>query len=153
MPKTAIELLIPDFQGIPEALRTVLQAGPDILGHNLETVPASTISGPAPTTAVPWSCSVLPGDRPGDPDQIGGHARLGESEEELLAVLQDLRAAGCAYVSLGQYLAPSLRHQPVVEFVPPERFDRLREAALELGFAHVESGPYVRSSYHADRYR
>ena len=154
MPKTAIELLIPDFQGIPEALRTVLLARPDILGHNLETVPrlyhirAGADYG--------RSLELLRTAReiaPEIPTKSGVMLGLGETEEELLAVLQDLRAAGCAYVSLGQYLAPSLRHQPVVEFVPPERFERLKEAALELGFAHVESGPYVRSSYHADRYR
>jgi lipoic acid synthetase len=154
MPKTAIELLIPDFQGSPEALRTVLLAGPDILGHNLETVPrlyhiragadygrSLDLLRQARTFAaeVPTKSGVMLG--------------LGETEEELLAVLHDLRAAGCAYVSLGQYLAPSRRHQPVVEFVPPERFERLRVAALDLWFAHVESGPYVRSSYHADRYR
>ncbi len=154
MPKTAIELLIPDFQGSPEALRTVLLAGPDILGHNLETVPrlyhirAGADYG--------RSLELLRAARemaPEVPTKSGVMLGLGETEEELLAVLRDLRAAGCAYVSLGQYLAPSRSHEPVKEFVPPERFERLKEEALELGFAHVESGPYVRSSYHADQYR
>lgn len=154
MPKTAIELLIPDFQGSREALQTVLMTRPDILGHNLETVPrlyhirAGADYG--------RSLELLRTAReiaPEVPTKSGVMLGLGETEEELLAVLQELRAAGCAYVSLGQYLAPSRRHQPVVEFVPPERFERLRETAMELGFSHVESGPYVRSSYHADKYR
>jgi lipoyl synthase len=77
---------------------------------------------------------------------------LGETEEEVLQVFADLRRAGCSYLSVGQYLAPSKRHFPVQEFVPPERFDFYREKALSLGFDHVESGPYVRSSYHAGKY-
>lgn len=154
MPTTAIELLIPDFQGSQEALQTVLMARPEILGHNLETVPrlyhirAGADYG--------RSLELLRRARslaPEIPTKSGVMLGLGETEEELLAVLQELRSVGCAYVSLGQYLAPSRSHQPVVEFVPPERFERLREAALALGFSHVESGPYVRSSYHADKYR
>jgi lipoic acid synthetase len=77
---------------------------------------------------------------------------MGETEEELLEVFGDLRATGCNYLSIGQYLAPSRRHYPVQEYVPPEHFNHLREIALELGFSHVESGPYVRSSYHAGKY-
>jgi lipoic acid synthetase len=77
---------------------------------------------------------------------------LGETKEEVLGVLADLRAAGCSYLSIGQYLAPSKGHHPVREFIPPEEFDRLRVEALAMGFTHVESGPYVRSSYHAARY-
>ena len=77
---------------------------------------------------------------------------MGEDLDEVRAVLADLKEAGCSYISLGQYLAPSLRHQPVVDFIPPERFDHLRREALQLGFSHVESGPYVRSSYHASDY-
>jgi lipoic acid synthetase len=77
---------------------------------------------------------------------------LGETEEEVLAVFADLRRAGCAYLSVGQYLAPSRMHFPVQEFIPPERFDLYREKALAMGFEHVESGPYVRSSYHAEQY-
>jgi lipoic acid synthetase len=77
---------------------------------------------------------------------------LGETEAEVLAVFADLRRAGCAYLSIGQYLAPSKRHYPVQEFIRPERFDFFRKEALTLGFEHVESGPYVRSSYHAEQY-
>jgi lipoic acid synthetase len=78
---------------------------------------------------------------------------LGETEEEVLTVFADLRRVGCVYLSVGQYLAPSRRHFPVQEFIIPERFDLYREKALSIGFEHVESGPYVRSSYHAEQYR
>jgi len=78
---------------------------------------------------------------------------LGETEAEVLEVFADLRRAGCVYLSVGQYLAPSRRHFPVQEFITPEQFDLYREKALALGFEHVESGPYVRSSYHAEQYR
>jgi len=77
---------------------------------------------------------------------------LGESEGEVCQVMRELRAVGCRYLSIGQYLAPSREHYPVQEFVPPEVFERLREMGITLGFSHVESGPYVRSSYHAGQY-
>ncbi|RQW77149.1 MAG: lipoyl synthase, partial [Geobacter sp.] len=77
---------------------------------------------------------------------------LGETEEELCMVFEDLRGAGCSYLSVGQYLAPSRQHHPVIEFIEPEKFERYREKAVALGFAHVESAPYVRSSYHAAEY-
>ena len=77
---------------------------------------------------------------------------LGEGLDEVRGVLADLKEAGCSYISLGQYLAPSRRHQSVVDFIPPGTFDRLKREALQLGFAHVESGPYIRSSYHASDY-
>ncbi len=154
MPTTAIELLIPDFQGSREALRTVLGARPEILGHNLETVPRLYHIRAGADYGRSLELLRAAGEiAPEVPTKSGVMLGLGETEEELLAVLQELRSVGCAYVSLGQYLAPSRAHQPVVEFVPPERFERLREAALALGFSHVESGPYVRSSYHAERYR
>jgi lipoic acid synthetase len=89
---------------------------------------------------------------PSIPTKSGVMLGLGETPDEVRAVLADLREAGCAYLSLGQYLAPSRKHRAVAAFIPPETFDRLKEDALRLGFAHVESGPYVRSSYHAAGY-
>ncbi|TWJ33104.1 lipoic acid synthetase [Geobacter argillaceus] len=152
-PETAIELLIPDLQGDRKALETIQHAGPNILGHNLETVPRLYhIRAGADYNRSLELLRMAREIAPEIPTKSGVMLGLGETEEELLAVLTDLRGVGCAYVSIGQYLAPSRRHQPVVEFVPPERFEQLKAAAEGLGFAHVESGPYVRSSYHADRY-
>lgn len=153
MSKTAIELLIPDLQGDRKSLETILKAGPNILGHNLETVPRLYhIRAGADYGRSLELLRMAREIAPEIPTKSGVMLGLGETEAELLAVLRELRGVGCAYVSLGQYLAPSRRHQPVVEFVPPERFEQLKAAAEELGFAHVESGPYVRSSYHADQY-
>lgn len=152
-PATAIELLVPDFGGDERALETVLSTRPAILAHNVETVPrlyavrqgadyrrslqllerAATVADAAPTKS-------------------GIMLGLGETEAEVLAVLQDLRRAGCSYLSIGQYLAPSRRHQPVVAYIRPERFEELRQQALGMGFHHVESSPYTRSSYHAANY-
>jgi lipoic acid synthetase len=153
-PATRIELLIPDFQGDRTAIGTVIRARPDILGHNVETVPRLYQI----RTGADYrrSLAVLAAARELDPRLLtksGIMVGLGETEDEVLAVFADLRRAGCAYLSVGQYLAPSKKHHPVEEFVPPERFEFYRERALALGFAHVESGPYVRSSYHAEQYR
>lgn len=153
-PGTAIELLIPDFQGDLDALATVLASEPDILGHNLETVPRlyAIRSG----ADYRRSLQVLGNARwlkPGLKTKSGLMLGLGEEEDELLAVFEELVEAGCSYLSLGQYLAPSRQHYPVQCFVEPERFDRLKEQALAAGLLHVESAPYVRSSYMAERYR
>jgi lipoyl synthase len=150
---TRIELLIPDFQGERGAIATVVAAGPNILGHNVETVPRlyQIRSG----ADYRRSLAVLEAARelaPELPTKSGIMVGLGETEDEVLAVFADLRRAGCAYLSVGQYLAPSRGHYPVREFIRPERFDCFREKAMALGFAHVESGPYVRSSYHAEQY-
>lgn len=153
-PDTRIELLIPDLAGSRESLATVLSSRPDILGHNLETVPRLyEIRAGADYRR---SLDVLQAARelaPTIPTKSGLMLGLGETAEELLSVLHDLRRVGCNFLSLGQYLAPSRQHQPVQEFIEPARFEELRQTALELGFSHVESGPYVRSSYLADRYR
>lgn len=153
-PATRVELLIPDFLGSEPALRLLLQSAPDILGHNLETVPRlyHIRSG----ADYRRSLDLLTRARNWAPElktKSGVMLGLGEEEGELFQVLEDLLRAGCSYLSLGQYLAPSRLHHPVQRFVEPEQFDRYREAALSMGFLHVESGPYVRSSYHADRYR
>jgi len=152
-PDTRIELLIPDFLGDRASIATVVAARPDILGHNVETAPRLYhIRCGADYLR---SLAVIETARELDPQlktKSGIMVGLGETEAEVLAVFADLRRAGCAYLSVGQYLAPSKRHYPVHEFVRPERFDFFRDEALGLGFAHVESGPYVRSSYHAEQY-
>ncbi len=152
-PATRVELLIPDFQGSRPSLAVVAEAHPDIIGHNVETVPR--LYGIRSGADYRRSLSVLATAReltPALPTKSGIMLGLGETEEEVLEVFADLRRAGCAYLSIGQYLAPSRRHFPVQEFVRPEQFDRLRERALVMGFVHVESGPYVRSSYLAEQY-
>ena len=152
-PATKVELLIPDFLGSRESLARVVASSPAIIGHNVETVPrlyhirAGADYG--------RSLEVLQALRelgPSVRSKSGIMLGLGEREEEVLAVLADLRSVGCSYLSVGQYLAPSRNHHPVREFVPPERFEKYRTEVLAMGFAHVESGPYVRSSYHAARY-
>jgi lipoic acid synthetase len=152
-PATAVELLIPDLQGCEASLATVVAAAPHILGHNVETVPR--LYGIRSGADYGRSLALLAAARrlaPGLATKSGLMLGLGETEAEILAVFRDLAAAGCTYLSVGQYLAPSRNHFPVQEFVPPERFERYREQALALGFRHVESAPYVRSSYHAAHY-
>jgi len=150
---TKVELLIPDFLGSRDSIAAVVAAAPDIIGHNLETVPRLyAIRAGADYGRSLTVIETLRELAPQTPAKSGLMLGLGETEEEVLTVLADLRDAGCSYLSLGQYLAPSRNHHPVREFVPPETFERLREQALALGFAHVESGPYVRSSYHAASY-
>ena len=149
-PGCAVEVLIPDFQGSEAALRTVLDAGPDILNHNTETVPRlyPTVR---PQARYERSLDVLARAKAGGARvKTGLMVGLGETAEELLVVFSDLRAAGCDILTLGQYLQPTRDHVPVDRYYSPEEFERLREEALELGFAHVEAGPLVRSSYHAD---
>jgi lipoic acid synthetase len=149
-PGCTVEVLIPDFQGSDAALRTVLDAGPDILNHNTETVPRlyPTVR---PQARYERSLDVLARAKAGGARvKTGLMVGLGETAEELLVVFSDLRAAGCDILTLGQYLQPTREHVPVDRYYSPEEFARLREEALELGFAHVEAGPLVRSSYHAD---
>jgi lipoic acid synthetase len=152
-PATVVELLIPDFLGDRQSIAKVVASRPNILGHNLETVPRlyHIRSG----ADYQRSLKVLETAKGLDPQlktKSGIMVGLGERTEEVLEVFGDLRRSGCSYLSVGQYLAPSRRHFPVQEFIRPEQFDLYRERALALGFDHVESGPYVRSSYHADRY-
>jgi lipoic acid synthetase len=152
-PETRIEVLIPDFMGSLPALETVVAAGADIIAHNMETVKRlyHIRSGADYQRSLDLlrNCSEL---APAVRIKSGVMLGMGEQDDELLQLFEELRRAGCVYLSIGQYLAPSRRHFPVFEYVSPERFERLREAALGLGFRHVESGPYVRSSYHAGMY-
>lgn len=152
-PTTRIELLVPDFQGDVPSLKTVVAARPDIIAHNVETVPRLyQIRNGADyrrSLEVLRACAEM---APEIRTKSGIMLGMGETEDEVLQVLRDLRGVGCAYLSIGQYLAPSRKHYPVQEYVSLELFESLRSAALEIGFSHVESGPYVRSSYHAGQY-
>ncbi|MBN2241996.1 MAG: lipoyl synthase [Acidobacteria bacterium] len=147
-----IEVLIPDFQGDPEALRTVVEAGPDVLAHNVETVPR-------------LYRTVRPGSRYRRSLEVLAEAKrmksriltksslmlgLGEGRDEILEVLRDLRGAGVDIVTLGQYLQPARKNLPVEKFYTPEEFAGFKDIALSFGFRSVASGPLVRSSYHAE---
>lgn len=152
-PSTRIELLVPDFQGDVPSLETVVTSCPNILAHNVETVPRlyhiRNGSDYRRSLEVLRNCA---GIAPAIRTKSGIMLGMGEAEDEVLQVLRDLRGVGCAYLSIGQYLAPSRRHYPVQEYVTPAVFESLQKQALDLGFSHVESGPYVRSSYHAGQY-
>lgn len=151
-PGCRIEVLISDLAGDEAPLRTILDASPDVLGHNLETVPRLY---PAVRRGADYGRSLGLLERarafaPEIPTKSGLMLGMGEEREELLDVLRDLRAVGCALLTLGQYLAPTRAHHSVARFVPPAEFEELRREALALGFDHVEAGPLVRSSYHAE---
>ncbi len=151
-PGCRVELLIPDLAGSREALGIIMEAGPDVLGHNVETVPRLY---PAVRQGADYrrSLELLATARqlaPAIPTKSGIMLGIGEAGEEVLAVLEDLRESGCSLLTIGQYLAPTKAHYPVERFVSPEEFAEFRAAGLRLGFTHVESGPLVRSSYHAE---
>ncbi len=150
-PGVTIELLIPDLDGRPELLDTVLASGPDIVGHNIETVERLTpvVRSRAKYRTSLSTLAYLAGQ--GAVTKSGLMLGLGESDDEVLQTLKDLREAGVRIVTLGQYLRPTLEHYPVAEYVSPERFDDWRRTALELGFDFCASAPMVRSSYLADR--
>jgi lipoyl synthase len=151
VPECRIEVLIPDFQGHESALRAVLDAVPDVLNHNTETVPRlyrMARSGGRYARTL----ELLDRSRryaPGIPTKTGLMVGLGEEHEELVATLEDLRGVGCEILTIGQYLRPSSAHAPMVRYYHPDEFRDLKQIALDLGFVHVESGPLVRSSYHA----
>jgi lipoic acid synthetase len=154
-PGIVIEVLVPDFNEHDDSIETVLAANPHIFNHNLETVRRLTPDVRHRAT-YDRSLNVLRKVKARRGDTIytksGLMLGLGETEAELLTALRDLRAAGCDILTLGQYLQPTLKHLPVVEFVTPERFARFKGCAEEMGFLHVASGPMVRSSYHADEF-
>jgi lipoic acid synthetase len=152
-PGCRIELLIPDLDGRREALATLLQAPPDVLGHNLETVPR-LYSQVRRGASYQRSLRLLAAARELAPQLLtksGLMLGMGETPQEVLSVCAELRNVGVGLLTLGQYLAPTRGHHPVQRFVPPEEFAALRRDALQLGFSHVEAGPLVRSSYHADQ--
>ena len=151
VPGCGVELLIPDFRGDEDALREVISARPEVLAHNLETV--RRLQGVVRRGATyERSLGLLAASRalaPSIPTKSGLMLGLGETRDEVIATLQDLRSVQCQRITLGQYLRPSLAHIPVDRYWTPEEFDALADVARELGFAQVRSGPLVRSSYHA----
>ncbi|HPA13793.1 MAG TPA: lipoyl synthase [Desulfobacterales bacterium] len=150
-PDAKVEVLIPDFRGNADSLRLILDARISVLNHNLETVPR-LYSLARPGADYQQSLELIRRVgryRPRVPVKSGLMLGLGESTEEILKTLLDLRNAGCNLLTLGQYLQPTSRHLPVERFIPPEEFDRWRRTALEMGFTEAASGPLVRSSYHA----
>ena len=150
-PDCRVELLIPDFLGKWQALDVVLASAPDILGHNTETVPR-LYSRVRPKAKYERSLELLRRAKDqGAFTKSGLMLGIGETDEEIVAVMHDLRAVDCDVLTLGQYLQPTKEHLPVERFVHPEQFARFRALAMELGFRHCESGPLVRSSYHAER--
>ena len=153
-PGTSIELLVPDFDGNTAALEAVLAAAPEILNHNMETVPRLY---PRVRHQARYARSLdllarAAAARPRPVTKTGIMLGLGESMDEVQATLRDLRAVDCDVLTVGQYLRPSRQHLPVARYVPPEEFAALRDLALGLGFQQVEAGPLVRSSYHAERH-
>jgi len=147
-----IEVLTPDFDGRPDAIDTVLSAAPEVFNHNLETV-ARLQQFVRRKSQYGVSLKVLEHAkraRPSVRTKSGLMLGLGETTEEVLETLADLRAVGCDFLTLGQYLQPSTRHLPVIRYLPPAEFDELGRIARTLGFVEVASGPFVRSSYHAD---
>ncbi len=147
-----IEVLTPDFEGHDDAIETVLSAAPDVFNHNLETV-ARLQQHVRRKSQYAISLHVLAHAKATHPTirtKSGLMLGLGETVEEVFETFADLRASGCDLLTLGQYLQPSPRHLPVVRYIPPEEFDELGRLARKLGFLEVASGPFVRSSYHAD---
>ncbi len=155
-PGIVIEVLTPDFNDRDESIDAVLSANPHIFNHNLETVRRLT-SGVRHRATYDRSLSVLGKVKArrgrGIYTKSGLMLGLGEREEELVQALEDLRRVGCDILTLGQYLQPTLKHLPVVEFIPPAKFAEYKEVAEKMGFGHVASGPMVRSSYHAEEFR
>jgi lipoyl synthase len=147
-----VEVLTPDFLGDRAAVDCVLDARPEVYNHNTETVPRlyKKVRGRADYRRSLDLLAYVKRAAPGTVTKSGLMLGLGETTEELLDVLADLRAVGCDNLTLGQYLAPTRKHLPVKRYVPPEEFETLGALARTLGFRHVASGPFVRSSYHAD---
>jgi len=152
VPGLTMETLIPDFDAIPELIRLIIDAGPEVISHNLETVERLTpqvrsrakyarsleVIGMVAKSALTSKSGIMLG--------------LGEKEEEVLKTMDDLLEVGCEVLTIGQYLQPSMEHMPVVDYVHPDLFDFLRDKALQKGFSKVESSPLVRSSYHAEKH-
>ncbi|OUN01615.1 MAG: lipoyl synthase [Paenibacillaceae bacterium ZCTH02-B3] len=153
LPLCSVEVLIPDFQGNWDALRVVMDAGPDILNHNVETVErlSDRVRAKAKYRRSLELLRMAKRMKPRIPTKSGLMLGLGETIEEVLRTMDDLREAGCDILTIGQYLQPSPQHLPVERYVHPDEFELLKREGLARGFAHVESGPLVRSSYHAHR--
>ncbi|HEY4360581.1 MAG TPA: lipoyl synthase [Bryobacteraceae bacterium] len=151
IPECGVEVLVPDFQGSHAAMDIVLEAAPEILNHNTETVPRlyrQVRLGARYERSLDMLAHVKQ-SRPGTPTKSGLMLGLGETIDEVLAVMRDLRSAHVDILTLGQYLRPSQKHLPIIRYVTIEEFAVLKRQGYEMGFRHVESGPLVRSSYHA----
>ncbi|AUV11676.1 MULTISPECIES: lipoyl synthase [Aeromonas] len=152
-PQTRIEILTPDFRGrMEQALEVFRETPPDVFNHNLETAPRMYRVA-RPGADYKWSLELLRRIKemhPHVPTKSGLMMGLGETNEEIVEVLKDLREHGVNMLTLGQYLQPSRHHLPVKRYVPPAEFDELKDVAMDLGFSHAACGPFVRSSYHAD---
>ncbi|MCL6591269.1 MAG: lipoyl synthase [Firmicutes bacterium] len=153
VPGVVVELLIPDFGGDEKALLKILEAQPAVIGHNVETVPR-LYPVVRPQAVYQRSIEALGYLKRNSRDiytKSGIMVGLGETEAEVIAVFEDLRRVGCDFLTVGQYLAPSKKHYPVVEYVHPEVFERYRGIGLKMGFREVAAGPFVRSSYQAEK--
>jgi lipoic acid synthetase len=151
-PGITMETLIPDFDGKAESIQKIIDAGPDVISHNVETVRRLT---PAIRTKAKYdrSLSVLRYiSENGKVAKSGFMLGLGETEEEILQTIEDLRDTGCNILTIGQYLQPGCGHMEPIEYVNPEKFDEYRQMALKTGFSFVESNPLVRSSFHAEKH-
>jgi lipoic acid synthetase len=152
VPGCAVEVLVPDFKGRWDALQAVVDARPDVLNHNVETVPRLYRSA-RPGASFPRSLELLRRSKEaGLPAKSGIMVGLGEERAEIEDTIRAIRASGTDILTIGQYLRPSPRHLPVLRYYPPAEFEALGDLARGLGFAHVESGPLVRSSYRAERH-
>ena len=152
MPECRVELLIPDFEGNWDALETVMDSGPDTLNHNIETV-RRVFNRVRPRGDYDQSLELLRRTREINSEAVtksGIMVGLGETWDEIVETMEDLRSVDCNLLTIGQYLRPSAKHTPLVKWYTPSEFDELRQVGEGLGFDHVASGPLVRSSYHAD---
>lgn len=151
-PETTLETLIPDFKGDWDNLQRIIDVAPEIVSHNLETVRRLTKQVRIQAKYDRSLEVLLRLKEGGMKTKSGIMLGLGEQEDEVIESIQDLRKVGCDILTIGQYLQPTTKHLPVVDFIKPEQFDKYRKIGVELGFRFVESGPLVRSSYHAEKH-
>jgi len=151
-PKTTMETLIPDFKGRLKDIQLIIDVAPEVVSHNIETVRRLTKKVRIQAKYDRSMDTLRFLHEGGIKTKSGIMLGLGETESEVIETMHDLRAVGVSIMTIGQYLQPSKKHLPVVEFITPEQFDKYREIGLSLGFQHVESSPLVRSSYHAEKH-
>ena len=152
VPECKVEVLIPDFSGVKSHLTSVVDAGPEVLNHNIETV-RRIFPKVRPRGNYDLSLELLKRVKeidPGMPSKSGMMLGLGETKSEILSTMENLRSSNCDLLTIGQYLRPSKKHHPLIKFYHPDEFKEFSELGLQMGFKHVASGPLVRSSYHAD---
>ena len=151
-PSTTMETLIPDFKGRLKDILPIIDAAPEVVSHNMETVRRLTKKVRIQAKYDRSLDTLRYLNEGGIKTKSGVMLGLGETEEEVIETMHDLRAVGVSILTIGQYLQPSKKHLPVIEFISPEQFDKYKEIGLSLGFKHVESSPLVRSSYHAEKH-